>query len=101
MPEITQWLRVNGYLFTFLATQAIAIIIWGTKLDSRVDNIEREIARQIVWYNEKQSEQDRRLSALEASISKLSVIEARQNDVIKRLDFNTDKLDQLLNRSKP
>lgn len=100
MPEAFQWLKVNGYLFVFLLTQAAAIIIWGTRLDVRVDQIEKDFVRSVVWYNEKQAEQDRRLSGLEASLSRLAIIESRQSDVIKRLDFNSDKLDQLLNRAK-
>jgi len=74
-------------IILFLVAQTVVIIIWAVRLDSRVSYVE------VVHM-----EDARRISVLESLLPKLAVIEARQNDVIKRLDGNATKLDQLLNK---
>lgn len=76
-------------LILAIALQTIGLIIWGTRLDSRVGTLETS-----------QAEQNTRITALEATTTttakELAVISARQADVIKRLDVNSVKLDQIL-----
>ena len=90
-------------VIAFLVFQTIALVIWGTRLDSRVGFLEKGKIDHEQTDKDKQSEQDHRLSALESILPKMAVIEARQNDVIKRLDDNGAKLDRILtdvNRGK-
>lgn len=40
-PGLVGWLRENGYIITFLMGQAATLIVWGVRMDSRVDLLER------------------------------------------------------------
>src|SRR5512139_1490299 len=40
-PGLLGWLRENGYVVTFLIGQMATIIVWGVRMDSRVDLLER------------------------------------------------------------
>lgn len=79
-------------MFAMIIMQAAVLIIWATKLDARVDWLEKSdrADREML---------ERRLSVLESQLPRIAVIESRQNDVIKRLDANATKLDTLLDRS--
>lgn len=83
-------------IIAFLAFQTVGIVIWAVKLDARVGTLEVDKATHETSDNKKQDEQDKRLGALEALGPRLAVIEARQQDVIKRLDNNAGKLDDIV-----
>lgn len=90
-----QWHLSKGVpvsLFAVALAQAVALIIWGTRIDSRVSTLEN---------NEKYDREviERRMIALENQLPRIAVIEAKQAEVIKRLDVNAIKLDTLLDRS--
>ena len=70
----------------FLALQTVGIIIWATRIDSRVDSLER--ANPV---------QDMRLSRLEEIYSKVAVMEDRQNNMLKRMDIQTITMQEILN----
>lgn len=84
----------------FLIFQTIGIVIWATRLDSRVGVLEISKTEHESTDTRKQDEQDKRLLVLESTLPKLAVIEARQADVIKRLDANAVKLDQIISNTR-
>lgn len=65
--------------------QTFGIVIWGTKLDSRVGYLESQNVMQ-----------DKRLEGLEGISSKVAVMESRQLDVIHRLDIQTKTMQEIL-----
>ena len=69
----------------FLIVQTIGIVIWATRLDSRVAFLEQG-----------QSSQDIRLDKLEVIVAKVAVMDDRQITMMRRLEVQTDKLNQLL-----
>lgn len=72
-------------LIVAVALQTCALLIWGTKLDSRVGYLESQNAMQ-----------DKRLEGLEGISSKVAVMESRQLDVIHRLDIQTKTMQEIL-----
>ena len=92
--------RVPVSIILALLLQTTGIVVWATRIDSRVNTLETNTVEHNQYDRIKQTEQDARLSALEQLYSKIAVIESRQQDVIKRLDNNATKLDQIINTIK-
>ena len=65
--------------------QTCALLIWGTKLDSRVGYLETQ-----------NTSQDGRLSKLEEVSSRVAVMESRQLDVLHRMDIQTKTMQEIL-----
>lgn len=78
-----------------MVVQTILVIIWATRLDSRVGVLEIGKTAFEERYEKEQIQQNNRLLALETLQTRLAVIEDRQNSVLKRLDTNAEKLDQI------
>ena len=76
--------------------QTIILIIWASKLDSRVGTLETNRMEFHIQYSIDQKVQNDRLVALEGLLPELAVIKDRQENVIKRLDVNASKLDKVL-----
>lgn len=73
-----RWWRGNGGFVVILLVQAVFIIIWGVRLDSRVDTIEHRGSPQ-----------------LELVQQRLTLFEERQNYVMTTLRNNSAKLDNI------
>lgn len=65
------WLRENGYVVTFLATQGAAIIIWGVRIDARVDVLERSQHEQDITVSRLDERGSRSIPLLEQRIKAL------------------------------
>ena len=65
--------------------QTCALLIWGTKLDSRVGYLETQ-----------NLSQDGKIMRLEDVSSRVAVIESRQLDVLHRLDIQTKTMQEIL-----
>ena len=65
--------------------QTCALLIWGTKLDSRVGYLETQ-----------NLSQDGKITRLEDVSSRVAVMESRQLDVIHRLDIQTKTMQEIL-----
>ncbi len=92
---------IMGLLITaiiFLFGQTVSAVWWASKIDSRVSTLENQRSEAAISYNDKQAEQDRKITMLEKGMTKIDVIERVQADVIKRLDIQTGLLDK--NRDK-
>ncbi len=81
--------KVNGTssmvaIVGFLLVQGAAVLIWGTRLDSRVGTLETI-----------HTDMERRLSRVDESFRKLDVIDERQRQGQTSLDNATKKLDQM------
>ena len=72
-------------IIIFLVMQTIGIVIWGTKLDSRVAALEGS-----------QPLQDTRLERLEQIYPKIAVLDDRVTTIMRRMEVQTDKLNQIL-----
>ena len=72
-------------ILLFMLVQTVAVVIWATRIDARVDALER-------W----NVLQDQRIVKLEDIYSKIAVIEDRQANVIRRLDIQTTRMDQII-----
>ena len=77
--------KISGTILVLLTVQTIGVIIWATRLDYRVQNLETS-----------QTVQDNKFERLDQAISKISIIEERQSNIAKRLDVQTDKINQVL-----
>jgi len=69
-----------------IVVQTFGILIWATRLDSRVGYLETQNITQ-----------DQRLNALESIGSRVAVIEERQLMTIQRLDIQTKTMQEILN----
>lgn len=76
---IYRWWSNNGGTFTVLAVQAILIIIWGVRLDSRVDTIEQ-----------------RGTPGLAVIERRLTIAEDRQRTVLEYIKDNSKKIDRIV-----
>lgn len=98
------WLRENGYIVTFLVTQGAAIIIWGVRIDSRVDVLERSQHEQdiaVSRLDERGSRSipliEQRLKALEDAMKiQLDGIKEAQARIMQSLDSNNQLLNEHL-----
>lgn len=72
-------------ILAFLVVQAVTIIVWATRLDSRVGILESN-----------DTYQSQRLQRLEELTNKISVIEERQLNSIARLDIQTKTMQEIL-----
>lgn len=98
------WLRENGYIVTFLVTQGAAIIIWGVRIDSRVDILERSQHEQdiaVSRLDERGSRSipliEQRLKALEDNMKiQLDGIKEAQARIMQSLDSNNQLLNEHL-----
>lgn len=70
-----QW---NISLIVFLICQAGLLIVWGARLETRVVTLETRGSPQV-----------------EALIQQLTIVQERQQGVIKKLDSNADRMDEL------
>ena len=68
-----------------LLIQTIGIVIWATRLESRVSVLESD-----------NTKQDIRIARLEDISGKISVMEERQINVLKRLDIQTKTMQDIL-----
>ncbi len=60
----------------YLATQTVAVVIWGARIDARIDRVERDILVQ-----------EKKLNDIdERGTRKLTIIEDRQNMILRRLE---------------
>lgn len=69
----------------FLLLQTLGIVVWATRLDSRVGSLEIS-----------QHEQNVRIADLEKFGERIAVINERQQLVLKTLDSNARKIDVLV-----
>ena len=69
----------------FMIVQTIGLVIWATRLDSRVDYLER---------NDKA--QDGKIDRMETIGARIAVIEDRQLNTITRLDIQTKTMQEIL-----
>jgi hypothetical protein len=65
--------------------QTAAILIWATRIDSRVGTLERD-----------NSYQDQKIDKLEVIAGRVSVMEERQLNTIGRLDIQTKTMQEIL-----
>ena len=72
-------------IIIFLVVQTIGAVWWVAKIDGRVDSLEHQAPIQ-----------DARITKLEEIGVRIAVMEDRQNNVIRRLEIQTDKLNQLI-----
>jgi hypothetical protein len=90
MTDTTEWHLNKSVPVTIifaLLVQTAGIVIWATRLDSRVGSLETS-----------QLEQNIRLNKLEESNQLLALIKDRQDHVLRTLDSNAKKLDELMQR---
>ena len=89
MPEYDEvWhldRKVPIGIIAAILLQTIIILIWATKLDSRVDYLEKG-----------QPVQDTRLERLESIGSRVAIMEERQLNTINRLDIQTKTMQEIL-----
>lgn len=83
----------------FLIMQTFSIVWWASRIDIRVDALEKSRIEHESLNRETNNYNDRRISNLESLLPKIATIEARQGDVIRRLDDNGVKLDRLLGKN--
>lgn len=76
--KIKSWLQSNQTLVVFVVLQSVALVIWASRIDARVDIIERLGS-----------------PALLALQTKVTSIEATQQHVLHTLNANTSKMDGL------
>ncbi len=60
----------------YLFTQTVAVVIWGARIDARIDRIERDV----VVSEKKIQDMDER------GTRKMSIIEDRQNMLMRRME---------------
>lgn len=83
--------REDGWSFnktipvSILVAQTIALVIWATKLDSRVEAL--ETGDKVL---------SKRMAIHETDVRKMDVIADRQNFVLQTLKSNGDKIDALI-----
>lgn len=74
-------------IIMFLIVQTIGLVIWATKLDSRVATLETaRIADEL------------RIGTVEMSRDKIILIEERQSNVMRQVDINAKKLDLIIEK---
>ena len=77
--------RVPVGIILAIVLQTFAILIWATRLDSRVGYLEAQ-----------NSAQDTRLNGLEGISSRIAVMEEKQTNTINRLDIQTRTMQEIL-----
>ena len=78
--SIKKWVQDNPALIILILIQSIGLVIWGAKMDGRVDTLEKYGSPAVMEMK-----------------SKMAVIEARQNIVVDVLKENGRKMDELSN----
>lgn len=76
--KIKNWFQSNQTLVVFIALQSVALIIWASRIDARVDIIERIGSPAVL--------------ALQA---KVVGIESTQQHVLRTLNANSSKMDNI------
>lgn len=77
--------KVPISLIAAIALQTMIALIWATKIDSRVDMLERQ-----------NSSQDTRITKMEEYGAKIAVMESRQVETLRRLDIQTVTMQRIL-----
>jgi hypothetical protein len=90
-PPANDWLEENPGFIIFAVLQTVGLVIWGTRMDSRVSAIEQFGS-----------------PAMISMQARVAVIETRQQNVItvlgengRKMDNITDMLQRHFNASKP
>lgn len=76
---------LSGGIITLLIAQTIGVIIWAARLDYRVQILEAS-----------NSLQDARIDRLDQIFAKVAIMDDRQNAMVRRMDIQTDKMNQML-----
>ena len=79
-----------------LFLQTIYVTRYIDKLDARIAALETFKMEYLVAYNKKQDEQDGRLADLEKMKSAVAVLDRGQQDIVKRMDIQTVRMDQII-----
>ncbi|MDE2103167.1 MAG: hypothetical protein KGL39_38330 [Patescibacteria group bacterium] len=77
--------KVPVSIIAAIIFQTFGVIIWATRVDSRVSVLETQ-----------NTTQDIRLQRVEDLTSRVAVMESHQNDIVRRLDIQTKTMQEIL-----